>query len=253
MAQQASPLQQISDYTNDVLQKALLKRENIPILEELLAAETEKLMRLQRVEGQGELDFGEVITDEDEMNALCRTLQREVEAYLGSPQLPDAMCCCYDDDGKPVDNPVYVGGSILITPMERMKAIPILAHELTHHILESRYPEHKAFLQTEGKAFNEGLARGVERKLSKVHAAREGNEALEYVSTGITVQDLGNMYRFLCHCLRKECKDELLEASNTYLNLTFGPSAWAIGTATYALREVERGEDIYREALRGNL
>lgn len=245
----------IAQYDNWNLYMGLLKPENLSPLEGLLAAESEKLGRLKQLDERGELDFGDMVDDEEEMNTLCRVLQREVESYLGTPQFPDATCCCYDDGGDPVTRTVYVGGDILIPPQGRVKAIPELVHELTHHILHSNYPEHDGFLQADGKAFNEGLARGVERRLSQKYASKEGNEAFEYVATDVTVGELRSVYRFLCSLLGKECREELLavEASNDYDEARKGkPSHWAIGTANYALREMEHGEELYREAFNGD-
>ncbi len=67
---------------NDRLKQLLLRRENLPVLEEVLARESAELERLQRLKKRGKLDFGKLVKEE-EVPELLAEIYPEVDYFLG--------------------------------------------------------------------------------------------------------------------------------------------------------------------------
>lgn len=76
------PAQYKEKIEDDELEDMLLRRENIPVIEELLIRESENLERLKRLRRRKELKFGKKIKRE-EMLCLYPEICREVNDFLG--------------------------------------------------------------------------------------------------------------------------------------------------------------------------
>ena len=75
---------------NNHLKELLLRRENLPVLEEVLARESAELERLQKLKRKGRLDFGKLVKEE-EVPELLAEVYPKVDDFLGFARenLPD--------------------------------------------------------------------------------------------------------------------------------------------------------------------
>lgn len=246
---------------NERLKQLLLRRENIPVLEEILATETEELKRLQKLKKKGLLDFGETPREEDTRELFTR-ICAEVDTVLGVANLPlplhslcegliDISHYSRESDTSHYDHHTR---TIHLLKNLRTRLIPTMAHEYTHYVQDM-------FGLLRGhQCFSEGHALGIERTLAARYRDNEDNEAFLVDALGGDVAGLKSAYRWICQQFYTNFKQKLLttqtesDAVEKWWSGQVGqPSAYGIGNALFRIYEAQHGKDIYRQAMHGEL
>ncbi len=70
-------------YQKESLKHKLVRPENIPILEEILAQKSSELERLKKAKEEGKLRFGRKIKQRQELETIVKEVKEEVDAFWG--------------------------------------------------------------------------------------------------------------------------------------------------------------------------
>lgn len=271
------------DFKRDSLKERLLDKNNLPILEDLLNKEIQKRKWLEELKNKGALDFG-LKYSRKELPAILAQVKADVDEFLGTSQvvmprsdyftffsiygiLPgyflvrggmevlvnqsspligaafviDAIItayCMFQLFSGPQYN--HLSKKITLRKEKRADIIPIFAHEYAHYLQHRLlFPE-----LTSDHATKEGHARGVERFMANLYKEREDNLAFAYGSNERQVEDLGEMYNWLC---RKHGVQPKIKINK------FGwfVDDYSIGTTALYIQEALQGNKIFREILEG--
>lgn len=71
---------------NKNIRALLLKKENVPLLEDLLDQKTQRFKPIQKLKNEGRLNFGNFV-DAEELNELFPKIKGEVDSFLGTPSV----------------------------------------------------------------------------------------------------------------------------------------------------------------------
>jgi len=139
--------------------------------------------------------------------------------------------------------------NILIPKLPRTYAIPVIAHEYTHHLQRELIPLRTITINNQRQtidinALSEGMARGVERHISHTYMEREDNEMFLQAITDNTVPELKNAYANLCRHLNKTPNKELAKGAKLNMGI------YSLGNAYFYLEETKNGKGVYRDALK---
>ncbi len=130
-----------------------------------------------------------------------------------------------------------------------------ITHEYTHHLLWQRFnKEETAF----SRAFQEGVARGVELQISEEEAITQNNPLFLEKGTRKKLRDLTLGYREICkHFKRTPERDVLKQGGVTIrerFNAWLNPKAegYIKGTTLFCIAEEQHGPQIYAKTLQKN-
>ncbi len=270
----------ISHLSNHHLKAMLFRRENIEPLEDLLAAEQKRLAELENLKASGMLELGNKLTS-DELEASALEVMGEANRFLGvegikPPRIyksstfafgylsglllvpglilsnTDVMLAGISAIGcahmfyQSVKGGAYIPKfkSITVPNTGKTDAIPILGHEYAHHVQVSTCKVPKLIL-CRYDMFIEGFAYGAERDISQFFAEKEDNPAFLYKAIERAERSIQSAYRKLTRGLGVEPKKSLLNKPENFL------SGLPIGNAIFLLAAHMQGEQVYRNALRG--
>ena len=105
---------------NNHLKELLLRRENLPVLEEVLVTESNEVARLNALKERKQLDFGAPISPE-ELDEVAATVYDEVNTFL---------------DVKPKDSPACIYPSLFTLPEKDLRNIILALYGVAFPLLE---------------------------------------------------------------------------------------------------------------------
>lgn len=249
------------------LEKILLDRENIPVLEHLIEKEGSLFARLEKLKLEGKLDFGKEmvqagICDEleegavEEVYNILEKAQLDINRFLhtkikfsksGELMLMERGT----GNGYNPDGP-----TIAVEMTNTVELTANMAHEYAHHVQYSVLPFlKKDYNKYRYQIFKEGHARGVERYISKLYNKKETNEAFLYDITNRNLYELLSAYKWLCFALDIKPSAKAVGYGRYYLSdedrkCPLDP--WTKGNALFYIQETLHGNGIYREVLKEN-
>lgn len=137
-------------------------------------------------------------------------------------------------------------------PLPRGKAIPIIAHEYTHHVL------HEIGVPKGHSAFHEGMAIGVERYVSGILAKKENNDAILLGTIKHSLREYTDVLIWICSNLRRKYDKRILDYPAVQMCCGTGlsgdgygpPNEHSIGNSLLSIYAAVDGQDIYRKILK---
>jgi hypothetical protein len=248
------------------LDKILLDKENIPVLEHLIEKEGKFFSRLERLKQEGKLDFGREmvgpgICDELEEEAvvevynILKRIQPNVNSFLNTKDinfLNTGDLVFVDEETGSGYNPD--GPTIIISMTNIVNLTAGLAHEYAHHVQYSVLPHFLKKDESRYQMFKEGHARGVERYISNLYGKREANKAFKYEISNRSLFELMSFYKWVCFALDVKPDEGILEYEKhlNHENQEYPLDPWAKGNALFYIQETFYGDKIYEKVLKEN-
>ena len=281
--------------SNKNFRKLLADPDNILLLEDLIVKEGLVFKELygKYYQNGGKLNYGPLI-DKNELPDLLDEVKTEVDTFLDTSHVSKCSIeynCLFDKNmtflwslnaislltlsqyiaalptvlyyayliterlSNPSDSYNPFIKHISLNKISRVEAIPTIAHEYAHHVVNKQGLVKPLITNYNRRSFNEGFARGVERHISNLYREKEDNIAFLNDYTFRIGEELGNAYVWvhLQNGIPLNCKFDLHQHGIEIITKDLKKSInhYDIGTSLIYLHELKNGKEIYKEMAHG--
>lgn len=233
------------------LEALLLREQNIPIIEELLNLEFQRLKMLRELKREGKIFLGKTVQEKD-LDSLVFPVYAKVDEFLDVNCAPPQVQYSTVPDYSAEDKVIY------LNKWRMKKLIPVIAHEYTHHI--QGITENSWIQLRDQDIFMDGHARGVERYITQRYALENDDLGFLDFYTNLHVQELRTAYKWITETCRQTPNPFFLNMKTPEADALLrcfggdseGISIHAKGTALFSVYESQQGSKIYKNVIHGS-